>query len=275
MNIGVIITYRANTDIEKEFQKMTSLNINSCQLSIWDMNLYSDETAKLVLAAEKNTGIKISALWAGWTGPREWNFYQGPATLGIVPPAYRFQRLNELFLASNFAEKIAVTDIISHVGFLPENPLDPDFNATVAALRSLTKYMKTKGQYFLFETGQETPVTLLRTIEEIGMDNSGVNFDTANLIMYGKANSVDALDVIGKYVRNLHIKDGLYPTCGKELGKEVPFGEGKANFPALLRKLKSLNYSGPYTIEREISGDEQIKDIILARDGIIKILNDI
>ena len=117
------------------------------------------------------------------------------------------------------------------------------------------------GVEFWFETGQETPVTLLRTIEAVAADNLGVNLDTANLILYGKANPVDALDVFGRHVRGVHAKDGLYPTGGTELGKEVPLGQGKVNFPALIPKLKSLGYAGPLTIEREISGPQQFHDI--------------
>ena len=64
-----------------------------------------------------------------------------------------------------------------------------------------------------------------------------MNLDTANLILYGKANPVDALDVFGRYVRGVHAKDGLYPTNGSELGREVPIGEGKVDFPILISKL--------------------------------------
>ena len=122
--------------------------------------------------------------------------------------------------------------------------------------------MKANGQYFLFETGQETPVTLLRTIEDIGTDNLGINLDPANLILYGKANPVDALDVFGKYVRDVHAKDGLYPTDGKHLGRETPLGEGKVDFPRLIAKLREVGYDGSLTIEREISGEQQLKDIL-------------
>lgn len=181
--------------------------------------------------ASQKHGIEITALWAGWTGPGEWNFYGGPQTLGIVPPAYRFTRLKELMAGADFARQLGVTDVITHVGFLPENPNDPDFTGTCAALRHLANYLKANGQYFLFETGQETPVTMLRAIEEIGTDNLGINFDTANLILYGKANALDAIDIFGKYIRNTHMKDGEFPTCGKYLGVEKPLGQGRANIP--------------------------------------------
>jgi sugar phosphate isomerase/epimerase len=104
-------------------------------------------------------------------------------------------------------------------------------------------------------------VVLLRTFERIGTNNLGINLDPANLILYGKASPIDSLDVIGSYVTNIHVKDGLYPTDGNNLGKEVPAGEGKVNFPEFIQKLKSLGFDGELIIEREISGEQQIRDI--------------
>jgi len=266
--IGVRITYTKETNLIERFTKAQEMEIDSCQLCVWDEELFSTDSAERVNKAIVETGFKISALWAGWGGPCEWNFLYGPSTIGLVPAAYRESRLNALKKASDFAQMIKVDKVVTHVGFIPEDPSHPDFNGTVGALRNLCRYMKGKGQYFLFETGQETPVTLLRTIEAIGYDNVGINLDTANLILYGKANTLDALDVFGKYVMETHIKDGLYPTEGMKLGREVAAGEGKANISAVIRKLTELEYGGAYTIEREISGEEQIKDIIKARDLI-------
>lgn len=266
MNIGVLVNIGPDTDVMAELRKVKELDLQSCQVCVWDPTLYTEENAAALRKAREETGIEISGLWAGWSGPVVWNFYEGPATLGLVPAAWRASRLNELLAASGFAEKIGVTDVITHVGFLPENPYDPDFIGVVAALRVLASYMKKKGQYFLFETGQETPVTLVRAIEAIGTGNLGINFDTANLILYGKANSADAVDVFGQYVRNLHCKDGEYPVNGRNLGAEKPLGQGRANLPLVLKKLAAKGYTGPLTIEREISGEEQIRDIIAARD---------
>ena len=266
--IGTMVGYNTDVDILEMFRKNQELGINSCQICIWNVDIFkSDEHAEKIKAAIAETGMNVSSLWAGWTGPCEWNFTAGPDTIGLVPVAYRFTRLSELKSASDFAEKIGVKQVITHVGFIPENPSATEFNGTVAALRNLCGYMKQKGQYFLFETGQETPITLLRTIEAIGTGNIGVNLDTANPILYGKANPVDALDVFGKYVMDTHIKDGFYPTNGMYLGHEARAGDGKANIPEVVRKLiVEYGYEGPFTIEREISGDQQTKDIIKARD---------
>ena len=141
-----------------------------------------------------------------------------------------------------------------------------EFNDVVSAIKIVAEHCKENDQYLLFETGQETPVTLRRTIETVGTGNLGINLDPANLILYGKANPVDALDVFGEFVMGIHAKDGNYPTNGHDLGEEMPLGQGKVNFPALVKKLKEVGYDGALTIEREISGEQQIKDIMMAKE---------
>lgn len=260
--IGVLIGLRADTDISLEMKKAKELGCECCQLTVWDMSLYTDEKAAEVVNAAKENDIEVSTLWAGWSGPKEWNFTGGPMTLGIVPDAYRMKRLEELVLGADFAVKIGAPRLATHAGFLPENMNDPQFYPVLAALRYIVNECKNRGLCFLFETGQETPVTLLRFIEAIGGENVGVNMDTANLILYGKANSADAISVFGKYVMDTHIKDGFYPTDGKNLGREVKVGEGMANLPEVIKRLQAVDYKGNYIIEREISGEQQTKDII-------------
>ena len=266
MKIGVMINVHRGMNILEELEKVRSLDLESCQISIWEPALFTDELAAEINAAVAATGITVSTLWCGYSGPVEWNFTYDPMTAGLVPPAFRGIRAEELLQGSAFAEKIHVDQMATHVGFLPANYYDEDFRGTVAVLRRICLEMKNRGQTFLFETGQETPVTVLRAIEEIGLDNVGINFDTANLMLYGMGNAADAVLVFGKYIRDTHIKDGFYPTNGTELGREVKAGEGLANFPLILKRLKDVGYTGCFTIEREISGEEQIADIIHARD---------
>lgn len=266
--IGVLINFNSTTDIKKKFQEVKDLDLQTCQVNIWDTSLYTDENAELIVNASKETGVEISTFWAGWRGPKSWNFYEGQYDLGLVPDEYRADRLDDLMMAADFVKKLGVKNLATHVGFMPENPADERYWKTIYALRRLCKKLKEYDIRFLFETGQETPVVLMRAIEDIGTENVGINLDTGNLILYGKANPVDALDMIGKYVYDLHLKDGLYPTDGRNLGKEVRFGDGKANFKEFLPKLKDLGYKGSLTIEREISGEKQIADIIYARDLI-------
>ena len=271
MQIGVMIAAKRGIDFMEEFRKVKDMGLQSCQINVWDMDMYTDENAEKIKEAMAATGVKMTTLWAGYSGPREWNFTYGPQTLGLVPPAYRGIREKDLLLGSEFAKKIGVDMIATHVGFLPENYYDEDFRGTVAVLRNICKKMKERGQTFLFETGQETPVTVLRTIEEIGLDNVGINFDTGNVMLYGKGNPADAVLVFGKYIKDTHIKDGFYPTDGRNLGKEAAAGEGLCDFRLVYKRLMDCGYTGPFTIEREIKGDKQIEDIIKARDLLLEI----
>lgn len=260
--LGVMIGLNPETDIFAEMKKARDIGCTCCQLSVWNLSLYTDEKAAEIVRAAEENGIEISTLWAGWSGPKEWNFTAGPVTLGIVPEAYRMKRTEEILQGADFAVKLGVSRIATHAGFLPENMTDAQYPAVLATLRYIAKECKKKGISFLFETGQETPITLLRVIEAIGSDNLGINMDTANLILYGKANAADAITVFGKYVMDTHIKDGFYPTDGQNLGREVKVGEGMANLPEVIKRLQAVNYQGNYIIEREISGEQQTKDIV-------------
>jgi sugar phosphate isomerase/epimerase len=256
MRLGMFIG--AGKDPQAALQKVHDLGIPTCQVSTAD---FSDTMLEGLRKARQKFNLEVTALNASGPGPQIYDFYQGPLTIGVVPRQYRPQRIERLKQASDFAKKLGIPAIHTHYGFIPENPNDPLYQETVEALREVATHLKANGQMMLYETGQETPITLLRAITDVGLDNQFVNLDTANLILYGKGNPLDALDVIGKLVRGIHAKDGLFPTDPKKLGEEVPIGQGKANFPKLIPRLKELGYNGPLTIEREISGPCQLEDI--------------
>lgn len=258
MEIGVLVTLKDNG---KCFEEVSSYGLKTCQLCCWDFDLQNKEVAQTVKKELKDKGMYISAIWAGWSGTGVWNFTDGPTTLGIVPIQYRKQRIKEIKGWADFAVEAGVKNIITHFGFIPENMTDPHYWEVVEAIRELAVYCKERDLGLWFETGQETPVVILRTIEEINTGNLGINLDPANLLMYGKGNPIDALDVFGKYVKNIHVKDGKTPTNGKELGPEVKPGTGMVRFPEFIKKLQAIGFDGELIIEREISGEEQIKDI--------------
>lgn len=276
MRVGVLIELFRDTDIDARFAELRSMGMESCQLVCWDREIMDQENADKVNVAAEHHKVDITAFWCGWEGPRVWDFYDGQLTLGLVPEAFRFERVKMLQEGIRFAAMIHVKDVATHVGYMPENPYDPNYAGVLVCLKELVKQCKENGQNFLFETGQETPVTLKRAIQdiekELGKGNVGINLDPANLVMYGKANPVDALEVFGEYVMGIHGKDGKYPTDGHMLGDEVPLGQGKVNYPAFVAKLKEIGYAGDITIEREISGEEQKKDIVMAKAVLDELL---
>lgn len=275
MKIGTCVRLPSMEGIDEKFATLRENGFDSCQLISWKPEVWTDENAAVLKELLEKYEITVSAFWCGWEGPCVWNFYDGQITLGLVPPEYRQMRIQNLCNGADFAHKLGIVDVVTHMGFIPENPYDPNFSSFCVAVRTVAQHLKKNGQFLLFETGQETPVTMLRCFEQVGCDNLGINLDTANLILYGKANPVDALDVFGKYVRNIHAKDGCYPTNGHDLGKETRIGEGKVDFKAFFAGLHELGYDSYVTIEREISGEQQLKDIVESRDYLQQIIDEV
>ncbi|HTH54065.1 MAG TPA: sugar phosphate isomerase/epimerase family protein [Edaphobacter sp.] len=193
--------------------------------------------------------------------PLKWNFMEGPSTIGIVPPAYRAARMDALKQVSDFAKQLGIAQVQTHCGFIPENQGDALYEETVKTIHELTLHCAGNGQSFLMETGQETPTTMSRVIRDVNHPALGVGLDTANLILYGKANPVDAVKILGPHIRAMHAKDGKWPTNPSELGEEVVIGKGEVDFAAVFRGLKSAGYKGAVSIERETSGPQQIEDV--------------
>lgn len=256
MRLGLILGVEKDPDAA--LAKVHSLGLPTCQAQAEN---FTPELVSRLKAAMEKYGVEVTAINSSGPPPMVYDFYQGPLTIGVIPRKYRRQRIDQLKRASDFAKQCGVQAVHTHFGFIPENPNDPLYAEAVEACKEVATHLKSNGQMVLYETGQETPITLLRLIEDVGLDNQGINLDTANLILYGKANPVDALDAIGTRVRGMHAKDGLYPTDPHKLGTEVPIGQGEVDFPKLFRRLKALNYTGPVTIEREISGPQQMEDI--------------
>lgn len=256
--IGVLSVLRSDGDC---FRRVRAFGLGTSQLVGWDPRLWTDELATVVRRQATEAGVRIASFWAGWTGKSVWDFVEGPSTLGLVPRRSRRRRVGELRKAADFAHLLGAPAVITHLGFIPENPSDPLFAEVVEAVKEIALHLEAKGMEFWLETGQETPVTMLRLLQSVGTENLGLNLDPANLILYGKASPVDALLVFGSRVRSVHAKDGLYPTDPMKLGREVKVGEGRVRFPELVRGLERGGFRGEYIIEREISGEEQDRDI--------------
>ncbi|HEV2380134.1 MAG TPA: sugar phosphate isomerase/epimerase family protein [Terriglobia bacterium] len=256
MRLGLIVDVDQNP--ERALAKVHELGVPTCQVLA---NTYGPEAAEKLRSALQQYGLEATALVVTGPGPEDYSFYRGPLTIGLVPREYRAARVEHMKRGSEFARQLGIPAIQSHCGFIPENPNDPVYKETVDAIKEVAGFCRENGQQFRYETGQETPITMLRAIEDVGLDNQGVNFDCANLILYGKANPLDALEIIGRHVQGVHAKDGRYPTNPRDLGEEVPIGQGHVDFPRVLASLKSLGYRGAITIEREISGPRQMEDL--------------
>src|SRR5271156_2496881 len=247
---------------EERFRRVRELGFDNCFLSLDGyINGFTPAVVSQLHDLIAKYDLTVTTVEVVGPGRLEWNFTEGPSTIGLVPPGTRAARIDALRQVSDFAKQLGVTQVQTHCGFIPEDPADPLYPGAVEAIRIVAQHCQGNGQYFLMETGQETPTTMARAIRDVAMPNLAVGLDTANLILYGKANPVDAVDILGPHVRSIHAKDGRWPTDPNELGQEVLIGKGLVDFKQVFTKLHKLGYTGAVTIERETSGPQQIEDV--------------
>lgn len=275
MKYGTLVRIGNINEAAQKFNELREVGFDACQLSYKPAE-YDLRDAAIIRKAADDAGIDISAQFAGYYDTDTiWNNRYGYLTAGLNIEAYRVSRVNYVKSAVRFAKEVGTTDVVIHAGYIPNNPFAPEYALMLTAVEMIASYAQSLDMNILFETGADSPVTLLRLIKDIGRDNLYINLDPANLIMYGYGNPIDALYTFGKYVRNIHGKDGMPPTDPVNLGKEVPAGEGYVDFPKMFRMLKDLGYDRYIIIEREISGPQQKKDILKAMNYFKKLYNEI
>jgi L-ribulose-5-phosphate 3-epimerase len=274
MDLGLIVSPFGAP--EATFRRVHEIGFNNCFLSLDGyIGGFTKEIAQQFGDLLNKYSLIATTVEVVGPPPLEWNFLRGPSTIGLVPPKTRAARIDALRQVSDFAKLLGIPQVQTHCGFIPEDPADPLYPGAVEAIRAVAQHCQSNGQYFLMETGQETPTTMSRMIRDVAMPNLAVGLDTANLILYGKANPVDAVDIIGAHVRSVHAKDGRWPSDPSKLGEEVLIGQGLVNFKEVFTKLHRLGYTGAITIERETSGPQQIEDVRNEKIYLEKILREV
>lgn len=284
MKVGYLLCLGEGADFQSELKRIADLGFDTIQLGFRDKRCLEEPGyVEMVDSAIRRLGITVTQIRARFYGPVIWNLRDGPATLGLVPADYRANRINDMLAWSQVAHKLGVPVISSHLGFIPPDFRHPDYQGTVVALKYICGEIKKRGQKFLIETGQEHPIVILRIFEELlpEVDNLFINYDPANLLMYGNANPIDALGMLGKFVREVHAKDGEYPVNSVDLGKERPIGEGSVDFPRFLKTLRTFGFDGVLCIENELggitstaaNGEEHYKEIVRSKNYLESLIH--
>ena len=252
MPVGVFASIDAGLGVKLEVVR--DLGIKTIQLHTPAKASRTPENAKAFLEKLSEYGITTTVVFLGFEGETYETIARTAETVGFVPEETRQARLQEAREIADFAKLLGVEAIGSHIGFVPHDTASDAYKGMVAAIQEYCDYLKKNGQRLHLETGQEKAENLLAFLHDVGRDNIFINFDPANLILYGMGNPIESLKKVGKYVRSCHCKDAL-PTTGTpgvDWGTEVPFGQGKVDAKLFLQTLKEIGYTGPLTIEREI-----------------------
>jgi sugar phosphate isomerase/epimerase len=250
--IGVFASIDAGLGVKLEVVR--ELGIPTVHLHAPHRSARTPERAKAFSEQLRGMGISITVVFGGFEGESYADIPTVVRTVGLVPPETRAERTRELKEISDFARLLGVDAVGLHVGFVPHDQSDPLYKGIVAVTQEVCDHCRGNGQRLHLETGQESADALLQFIGTVQRDNLFINFDPANMILYGSGEPIAALRKVGKYVRSVHCKDGKWAADpGKQWGSEVPFGQGDVGAENFLRTLKELGYTGPLTIEREIA----------------------
>jgi sugar phosphate isomerase/epimerase len=249
--IGVFASVDAGLGVKLEVAH--DLGVPTIQLHAPHQATRTQANAEAFLKRLAGYGIKLSCVFGGFEGESYADIPTVARTVGLVPPATRAARTKELKEIADFAKLLGCGAVGLHIGFVPHDRSLPLYQEIVTVTRDVCDHCAKHGQSLHLETGQETADDLLAFIKDVERSNLGINFDPANMILYGTGEPIAALKKVGRYVESVHCKDGKWAkNPGKEWGQEVPLGAGDVGMENYLRALKEIGYDGPLTIEREI-----------------------
>lgn len=258
LEIGVM--FWAGRDPLETIREVKALGVSCGQLGIpGDMPL--DGAADAWRSALEKENFTIVTVFCSYVGESYADIPTVEKTVGFIPQSTRAEREQRTKDVSHFGAAIGVKSIACHVGFVPEDRNNPNYTAVRDLVRRICDHAEQHGQTFALETGQEPAEILLEFLKDVDRKNLGINFDPANLIMYGSGDPIQAVEVLHEHLLSVHAKDGTWPPKKPEgaLGTEVPLGEGAVGMDKFIAKLKQVGYKGTLNVEREIEDLEQKK----------------
>ena len=260
-SLGVFTSIDAGLGVQLEVAR--ELGVPTIQLHTPHAEGRTPEAAEKFVRKLKDYGIELTCVFGGFEGESYADIPTVERTIGLVPRETRDARLVEMKEISDFTRLLGCSVIGLHVGVVPHDRGSKDYAEVIDITRQLCDHL---------ETGQETAEALLKYIEDSERKNLFINFDPANMILYGTGEPIPALKMVGKYVRSVHCKDGTWSDQpGVTWGCEVPLGKGDVDMRAYLSTLKEIGYTGPLTIEREIPQEpERQKAEILHATGLLE-----
>jgi len=256
--IGVFASVDAGLGVHLDVAK--ELGIPTVQVHSPHVGTRTKAAADKFLAQCQAAGITVTCVFGGFEGESYADIPTTTNTVGLVPEATRSARAEEMKEISDFTKLLGCDAVGMHIGFVPSDRTSASYKSLIAITRDLLDHVAKNGQRLHLETGQETAEHLLEFIHDVERSNLFINFDPANMILYGTGDPIDALKKVGHLVRSVHCKDAKWAAegvRGKEWGSEVALGEGDVGMDRYLRTLKEIGYTGPLTIEREIAHDRE------------------
>lgn len=251
------------------FAKLEQTGISRLQLNLDPLRESPDVWGGFGEAAASR-GVEIASGMFGTIGEDYTTLDTIRETGGVVPDATWEENQKHIFQCAEIAKSLGLSLVTFHAGFLPHDPEDPETVKLTARIRLVAGWFAERGISLAMETGQESADTLREFLELLGCDNVGVNFDPANMLLYGKGDPITAMRELGPWIRQVHIKDANATTVPGTWGSEEVVGTGQVDWKAFFATLEELGFEGDACIERE-AGTQRVEDIRTAKDYVLSL----
>lgn len=269
--VGVFLRCTGRTEPREALEAVKSLGLSMVQVSKLPDRFYTPEGAKEFQGMLRETGIRATSVVAVYDGESYKDQDSVRATVGFRPADLADARIAYTRRCVDFASALGVKIVTFHAGYIPQDTSDPAYQRMLRAVSTLAAYGAQHGVTISLETGQESGEELLRFIHQITVARVGVNFDTANLVLYGRDDPPKALRTLLSRVTSVHVKDGLLPVNPHLLGDEVRLGKGRGQVKECLRILQDANFRGPLIIENYVwdeHGTDPLNELRLSEEFI-------
>jgi L-ribulose-5-phosphate 3-epimerase len=270
-DIAVCSWSLAPKDVLDLVARVKELGLAHVQLNTSPLVMLDDKRKHFELGLIRSSGLAITATMIGFPGEDYSSIAAIRRTGGYVPDDLWDLRRKLTEQAAQITAELKISILSAHVGFIPPSS-DPKYATMVERIRTIAQILAEHNLTLAMETGQETAPELLQFLNDLTLKNVKVNFDPANMILYGAGDPVDAVAVLGRHIVHVHIKDAVMSEKpGVEWGAEVPFGTGQVPPREFMNALHAVGYRGPLTIERE-AGENRMEDVLIAIETLKKAL---
>lgn len=236
------------------------LGLQHVHLALGMLVTPQQELRQDVAESLRGSGLKFTAGMVGFQGEDYHTIESIRKTGGFVPTELWPLRRQWLRACCRAAQAMGISRVTTHIGFVPPSS-EPGYETMVKRVQEVAGEMQDQGMTLLMETGQEPASELLQFLHDVSRKNVGVNFDPANMILYGAGDPIQAVHTLAAHIQHVHVKDAVASgTPGSTWGQEVPFGQGAVHAGQFLASLAAEGYSGPLAIERE-AGVQRIQDV--------------
>jgi sugar phosphate isomerase/epimerase len=243
--------------------------LSHIQLGLAGLSVLDEKNKDQQIGQLKSAGITVTGGMVGFAGEDYSTIAKIRETGGFVPDGDWANRRAITEQAAKLGQALGVPHISAHVGFVPPRG-EAGYPKVVDRIREVADLFGGYGLALLMETGQEKAEELLEFLHDLKRSNVFINFDPANMILYGAGEPISAIKTLGQFIRHVHVKDATGSAKpGVEWGEEVPFGTGQVNPKAFIDALHGVGYRGPLCIERE-AGNQRLVDVKFAVETLRK-----